>query len=92
MQGLTGDACGAVLFGLILLNIGQCICLSVPCCWFDTACWFYSLTSVQHISGCGEFQHPCDIAVDYKRDDRLIVTDFNNNRVQVRVRATMYYY
>ena len=34
-------------------------------------------------SGCGEFQHPCGIAVDYKHDDRLIVTDFNNNRVQV---------
>ena len=60
---------------------------SVPCCWFNTACWFYSSIFVQYILGCGEFQHPCDIAVDYKRDDRLIVTDFNNNRVQVRVRA-----
>ncbi|XP_028406314.1 E3 ubiquitin-protein ligase TRIM71-like [Dendronephthya gigantea] len=35
-------------------------------------------------SGCGEFHHPCDIAVDHQNhDDRLIVTDFNNNRVQV---------
>ena len=44
----------------------------------------YSVTFVSSISDGGEFQHPCDIAVDYKRDDRLIVTDFNNNRVQVR--------
>ena len=58
-----------------------------------TSCYFdanevtfsvHSLTFVSSISDGGEFQHPCDIAVDYKRDDRLIVTDFNNNRVQVR--------
>ncbi|XP_046851722.1 E3 ubiquitin-protein ligase TRIM71-like isoform X2 [Xenia sp. Carnegie-2017] len=34
-------------------------------------------------SGQGEFLHPCDVCIDQSQNDRIIVSDFDNCRVQV---------